>query len=42
VAPGTDLLRSHMYVLRRALEQNEEAPLLHTVAGSGYRLSPGE
>lgn len=36
--PGTDLLRSHMYVLRHALEQGSEKPLLHTVPGSGYRL----
>ena len=36
--PGTDLLRSHMYVLRRALELESEKPLLHTVSGSGYRL----
>jgi DNA-binding response OmpR family regulator len=36
--PGTDLLRSHMYVLRRALEQPPETTLLHTVPGIGYRL----
>lgn len=36
--PGTDLLRSHMYVLRRALELDSEKALLHTVSGSGYRL----
>ncbi len=36
--PGTDLLRSHMYVLRRALEQAPEGTLLHTVPGTGYRL----
>lgn len=36
--PGTDLLRSHMYVLRRALEQPPDTTLLHTVPGSGYRL----
>lgn len=37
-APGTDLLRSHMYVLRHAIEQSSEKPLLHTVSGAGYRL----
>lgn len=37
--PGSDLLRSHMYVLRRAIERDTEPPLLHTVAGMGYRLS---
>lgn len=36
--PGTDLLRSHMYVLRRAIDPEAEKPLLHTVPGSGYRL----
>lgn len=36
--PGTDLLRSHMYVLRRAIETGSEKPLIHTVAGTGYRL----
>lgn len=36
--PDTDLLRSHMHVLRRALEQAAEKPLLHTIPGSGYRL----
>ncbi|VUD45996.1 Transcriptional activator protein CzcR [Thalassocella blandensis] len=36
--PGTDLLRSHMYVLRRAIDQKHSKPLLHTVSGSGYRL----
>lgn len=36
--PGTDLLRSHMHVLRRAIEHESEKTLLHTVPGSGYRL----
>jgi len=36
--PETDLLRSHMHVLRRAIQLDTEAPLLHTVTGSGYRL----
>lgn len=36
--PGTDLLRSHMHVLRRAIEREPEKTLLHTVPGSGYRL----
>lgn len=38
VVPGTDLLRSHMHVLRRAIEADSERPLLHTVSGYGYRL----
>jgi DNA-binding response OmpR family regulator len=40
--PGTDLLRSHMYVLRRAIELESEKALLHTVPGSGYRLCASE
>ena len=36
--PGTDLLRSHMHVLRRAIERDPAPALLHTVPGSGYRL----
>lgn len=36
--PGTDLLRSHMHVLRRAIERDSGKTLLHTVPGSGYRL----
>ncbi len=36
--PQIDLLRSHMYVLRRAIEQGSERKLLHTVSGVGYRL----
>lgn len=36
--PESDLLRSHMYVLRRALDQGSERKLLHTVSGVGYRL----
>lgn len=36
--PGSHLLRSHMHVLRRAIEQEPERPLLHTVPGAGYRL----
>jgi DNA-binding response OmpR family regulator len=36
--PGTDLLRSHMHVLRRAIELESGKTLLHTVPGSGYRL----
>ncbi len=40
--PDTNLLRSHMYVLRRALDQAPEPTLLHTVPGTGYRLCVDE
>jgi DNA-binding response OmpR family regulator len=36
--PQIDLLRSHMYVLRRAIDQGSERKLLHTISGVGYRL----
>lgn len=36
--PQIDLLRSHMYVLRRAIDQGSQRKLLHTVSGEGYRL----
>jgi DNA-binding response OmpR family regulator len=36
--PAIDLLRSHMYVLRRAIDQGSQRKLLHTVSGVGYRL----
>lgn len=36
--PQIDLLRSHMYVLRRAIDQGSQRKLLHTVSGVGYRL----
>lgn len=42
IVPGNDLLRSHMYVLRRAIEAESEEPLLHTVSGVGYRICDGE
>lgn len=37
--PGSDLLRSHMHVLRKAIDADAAQPLLHTVPGAGYRLS---
>jgi len=36
--PSSDLLRSQMYVLRRAIDQAPQKPLLHNISGSGYRL----
>jgi len=36
--PDVDLLRSHMHLLRRALDHEGEPKLLHTVSGVGYRL----
>lgn len=42
IVPDNDLLRSHMHVLRRAIESGSEKPLLHTVPGSGYRICENE
>ncbi len=39
--PGKDLLRSHMHVLRRAIEHEGEQKLLHTHSGTGYCLHAG-
>lgn len=39
--PDSDLLRSYMHLLRRAVDQAGEEKLLHTVTGSGYRLGGG-
>lgn len=37
--PEVDLLRSHMHLLRRAVDHSGEDKLLHTVTGTGFRLS---
>jgi DNA-binding response OmpR family regulator len=37
--PDSDTLRSHLYTLRKAIDKPFERPLLHTVAGAGYRLA---
>lgn len=37
--PDSDTLRSHLYSLRKAIDKPFPQPLLHTIPGSGYRLS---
>lgn len=39
VTPDSDALRSHLYTLRKAIDRPFATPLLHTVAGRGYRLA---
>ncbi|MEM8983883.1 MAG: response regulator transcription factor [Pseudomonadota bacterium] len=39
IVPDSDALRSHMYNLRKSIDKPFDKPLLHTVAGSGYRLA---
>jgi DNA-binding response OmpR family regulator len=39
VLPDSDTLRSHLYALRKAIDKPFGRPLLHTIAGAGYRLA---
>lgn len=38
--PDSDTLRSHLYKLRRAVDKPFAQPLLHTLAGQGFKLAP--
>lgn len=38
--PEGDFLRAHMHALRTAIDKNFPVKLLHTIHGTGYRLSP--
>ncbi|HEX8483860.1 response regulator transcription factor [Sphingomonas sp.] len=38
--PGSNVVDVHIGRLRRKLEEGFETPILHTVRGAGYRLSP--
>lgn len=40
--PDNDALRSHMHMLRKAVDGSFARKLIVTVAGSGYRLAAGE
>jgi DNA-binding response OmpR family regulator len=40
--PDRDALRSHMHMLRKAVDGNWPHKLIRTVAGSGYRLAPAD
>jgi DNA-binding response OmpR family regulator len=40
--PDSDALRAHMHVLRSAVDQSGETPLLQTVRGRGYRLADAD
>jgi DNA-binding response OmpR family regulator len=37
--PQGDFLRAHMHALRAAIDKNFSVKLLHTIHGTGYRLS---
>jgi DNA-binding response OmpR family regulator len=36
--PGSDALRTHIHALRQAIDKPFAIPMLHTVAGVGYKL----
>ncbi len=38
--PDSDALRSHMHTVRTAVDGPGEAPLIHTLRGIGYRVTP--
>ncbi|MEQ8663310.1 MAG: winged helix-turn-helix domain-containing protein, partial [Gammaproteobacteria bacterium] len=37
--PDSDALRSHLYVLRKAVDRPFARALIHTVPGAGFRLA---
>lgn len=37
--PDSDALRTHIHALRQAIDKPFDVPLLHTIAGVGYRLA---
>jgi DNA-binding response OmpR family regulator len=39
-APGADILRAHVHALRNAVDKGFDEKLVHTVHGTGYRISP--
>lgn len=39
--PASDPLRSHLYLLRQELDRDNDAPMLKTVHGVGFRLDAG-
>ena len=38
--PDSDALRAHIHMLRKSIDRPFAVPLLHTMPGIGYRLSP--
>lgn len=36
--PDSDSLRSHLYILRKAIDRGHETPLLQTIPGMGFRI----
>ena len=40
ILPDSDTLRSHLYNLRQSIDKPFDTPLLQTMQGNGYRLTP--
>lgn len=40
--PDSDTLRSHLYILRNAIDKSFDRPLLHTIPSMGYRMADQE
>jgi DNA-binding response OmpR family regulator len=37
--PESDALRTHIHALRQAVDKPFASPLIHTIAGVGYKLA---
>ena len=42
IPPQSDVLRSHIYAIRQAVDRGFAPQLLHTLRGVGYRLAVPE
>ena len=40
ILPDSETLRSHLYNLRQSIDKPFDTPLLQTMQGNGYRLTP--
>lgn len=40
--PASDVLRTHIYALRKALDASGKKSLIETIVGVGFRMRPGE
>jgi DNA-binding response OmpR family regulator len=42
IPPGSDVLRSHIYLIRRKIDAPFRSELLHTIHGTGYKLAASD
>ena len=40
--PDSDVLRSHLYILRKTIDKPFKTQLLHTIPGVGLKIAEGE